>query len=193
MSKRSNNQSRRQKREQKLKARRGQKASGQKASGQQQPAALENPHALLSTRLADTKNCLPKICVDEQGHLVEDPRVLLGLPAGPLTEAAVREAWRAKLLLHPPEQDPEGARRLREARDRLLTPERVVERLLGELYVPDPAAYGFAAGAPAPAADARLDALARLSGQALLYALVEDALLHNPPPKPTSGTQLTLL
>lgn len=174
MGKKKTDERKRQRKAEKKKSRRD-KRKAQPAA--QQRSSAPDPHALWSVSCPDTSRCHPPVHFDAAGHVLEDARALLGLGAGPLTEAEIREAWRKKLIEHPPEQDPEGARKVREARDRLLDPERVFERLLGELRVPDAAAYGLSDAALAAQDDGTMDAMARLGGQAMLYALVEDALL----------------
>ncbi len=121
---------------------------------------------------APVTGTLPVLHLDPMGQVVPDPREVLGLPAGAVTEAQVRQAFRDRLLEHPPESDPAGAERLRDARDRLLSLDRVVERELLQVRLPDPAGLSVRTEASAE----RVDAEARLVGQALLYALVEDAL-----------------
>ena len=113
--------------------------------------------------------CLPPIVLDATGKVVPDPHAELGLSreAEP-TEQTIMAAWRARIVEHPPERDPEGARRLLAARDRLLAPERVIERELGTLHVPDPAAFGLP-----PGSGASLSPCERLVGQLALYALPE--------------------
>lgn len=128
------------------------------------------------------ERCLPPVHVDRSGQAVPDPRALLGLPAdGPLDPAGVQEAYREQLLEHPPEADPRGARQLREARDRLLDPDRFLERTLGILHVPDPDAWdlprpGYADPSSPSDPQGQLTPEARLLGQAALYTLVEEAL-----------------
>ncbi len=110
--------------------------------------------------------------VDGQGHVVHDPRELLGLPEGvPLTEEAIRKAWHEALLAHPPERDPEMARHIREARDHLLTSEGELALAIGRLQVPDEAAWGLDGGTE----DAELQPmLNRLLAQSVIYALIEE-------------------
>ncbi len=116
--------------------------------------------------------CYPPVFVSADRSVVADPLALLGLSSDPTPEA-VREAWREAMLSHPPEQHPEKAAALRKARDRLLDPERLIERELGVLHVPRPEAFGLPADVED---DDHLDALGRLMGQAMLYALVEEEL-----------------
>ncbi len=114
-----------------------------------------------------TAACHPPVFVDTRGRRVEDPLGVLGLSGQP-DEAAVRAAWRKQTLEKPPEQFPEAALAVREARERILDPERILERELGMLHVPR-----------APEGEERedlLDAMGRLMGQAVLYALLEEEL-----------------
>jgi len=103
------------------------------------------------------------------GRVVPDPHAVLGLEPGTLDVDAIQTAFREAIVAHPPEREPERAREIREARDRLVDPERFLER---ELLVVRPLEPRTAGGAE----ESRLDAEARLVGQAVLYALVEDAL-----------------
>ncbi len=133
-------------------------------------------HRLLRIAGDAPERSLAPVHIDRTGAVVPDPRAELGLPLdGVLGEATVRAAYRARLIECPPEQDPERARRAREARDRLLDPEAALEDALGVLHVPDAAAWGLQAS-DSPT-DQRLPASARLLGQSVLYAMLEDALL----------------
>ena len=51
----------------------------------------------------------------------EDPYDILGLAAG-AAEAEIRAAYFARVREHPPERDPEGFKRIREAYDQLRDP-----------------------------------------------------------------------
>ena len=116
-----------------------------------------------------------QVHLDANLGVMPTPQDVLGLPSG-ASESDVREAFRRLLQDHPPESDPEGAARLREARDQLMDPSRALHRVLGTLHVPDPEAWDLP---DARAADPERDGLtpeARLLGQVALYALVEDAL-----------------
>jgi hypothetical protein len=113
---------------------------------------------------------------DRTGQTIESPRALLGLDAGERDPERIRAAWLEKLRLNPPEQDPEGARRLRDARDLLLDPQRWIERELGVVAVPDARAWGLPEPSERPVDD-RLDCEGRLLGQLVMYALLEDTLL----------------
>lgn len=117
----------------------------------------------------DPQRCFPAIHVDRAGRVVGDPHVVLDVPVG-ADEETVRAAWRAKILDRPPERDPEGARRLLDARERLLDPNRILERELGVLHVPMPEAFGLP---PTKSTAERLPAHDRLVGQLALYALLE--------------------
>lgn len=119
------------------------------------------------------ERCFPPVFVEAGGGVVESPYAVLGLPEGETREREVQDAWRRAILAHPPERDPDGARRVQEARARLLDPERVLERAFGALRVPDPAAWGLEVQAEQEATRL-LPALDRLVGQAALYALLEE-------------------
>jgi hypothetical protein len=130
------------------------------------------------------ERCHDPLFIDARGHVVTDPFVQLGLdPAQGRDEETVRAAWAEQIKAHPPEQDPEGARRVRDARERLTNPASVFERTLGILHVPASRAWSLpdaaavdADLAASPLTEAWLDAKTRLMGQAVLYALVEDLL-----------------
>lgn len=132
----------------------------------------------------DPRRCFPAIHVDLAGRVVDDPRATLDVPVG-ADEDTIRAAWRAKLLDRPPERDPEGARRLLDARERLLDPKRILERELGVLHVPMPEAFGLP---PTKSTTERLPAHDRLVGQLALYALLEAMELD----AELDGRQLTL-
>lgn len=131
----------------------------------------------------------PPIHLDAAGRVVDDPYAVLGVDRG-ADEEAILAAWRRKILEHPPERDPEGARRLQEARARLLDPSKVIERELGAIHIPDPAAYGLESSRAR--ADEKLPALTRAVGQLALYALLEE-LLADSADMGTSAEQLRLL
>ena len=113
--------------------------------------------------------------VDGEGRAVPDPRAILGVDPDEHDAVVIRHAWRDTLLAHPPESDPHGAREAREARDRLLDPQRVLERELGTLHVPDPDAWGLPDLRPERTRPG-VTPEARLLGQAVLYTLLEEAL-----------------
>ena len=121
-------------------------------------------------------SCLPPVHVDKTGVAVPDPYAVLELEPG-ATPGNIREAFRDQLLAHPPEQSPKQARRIREARDRLIDDAQFAARRLGVLHVPDIAALGL----PRPGRESEhpLTPEARLLGQAVLYTLVEEALWTN--------------
>lgn len=124
--------------------------------------------------------CRPPVHVAPDLSVVDDPLELLGLSEREASDPErVRAAAKEALRAHPPERESELARRIREARDRLLDPDRVAERRLGVLRVPDPTGFGL------PELEAskreeedphRLPAPARLLGQLAAYALLEDEL-----------------
>lgn len=111
-----------------------------------------------------------------------NPLVTLGLdPTRRATEGEVRAAFQRLIAEHPPERSPEVARAAIDARDRLLRPERALERELGVVYVPDPAKYGLASqagegAAASPAAPKVLPSEGRLMASLALYALLEAEL-----------------
>jgi hypothetical protein len=111
---------------------------------------------------------------------VRDPLEVLGLDTQRrASHADVHAAFRAKIDAHPPEREPEVAREVIEARDRLLRPERAIDRELGVLYPPDPAQYGLGAAlatAEAPRVEATLPCYPRLVASLVLYALLEAEL-----------------
>jgi hypothetical protein len=114
------------------------------------------------------------IYVAADGTVVPDSHVLLGLNHEVTDPERVREAFRVAILARPPERDPRGAEQLREARDRLTLPDRLLDRELGVLYVPEPEAWGLPS--PLPEQPGVLRPEARLLGQLALYCLVEEAL-----------------
>jgi len=146
-------------------------------------------HAPRSLLVPHPERCLPPVYVANGGQVIEDPRTVLGLPTGPLDEQTVRAAWRQALVAHPPEQDPDGARRIHEARDRLVDPKEWLARQLGVLHVPDPEAWDLSSTDPPEATTDRLDAKTRLLGEAVLYALLEAELDHNPQEPAIHGRQ----
>lgn len=117
--------------------------------------------------------CLPAIHIDATGKVIPDPYAELGIPDDADPEA-IHAAFRARILERPPERAPEGARRLLDARERLLGEDRAIERALGVLRVPDPAAFGLPLSSTT---DALLPAPERLVGQLALYALLEATFL----------------
>jgi hypothetical protein len=126
--------------------------------------------------------CQAPIHVTRGLGVVDDPLDLLGLtPEQAADPERVRAAFRAELSAHPPEREPDLARRLREARDRLLDPDLEFERKFARLYLPDPRAFGLpeveqpTGGSPAVEPN-HLPARSRLLGQLVLYALLEEEI-----------------
>jgi hypothetical protein len=152
-----------------------------KQGKQGKPAAPKPPPSLfISPKLVPTllnppPPLDPPLFVNGQNQVVPNPWEVLGLPANTFDPDAVRSAWRRSLLDHPPEQDPEGALRLNEARDRLLDEKRWAERELGTLHVPNPDTFGLPTHLD-PWQAGLMDAQTRLLGQSLLYALLEQDL-----------------
>ncbi len=134
-----------------------------------------------SLALPRPDSSLEPIHLNRQAEVISDPRALLDLSSD--APASVRAAYRSRLLECPPEADPERARLLREARDRLLSADRVIERLLGEVRVPDPAAWKLTRDESEPAEG--VESHARLVAQALLYALLEDEMISPSQPQQT--------
>jgi hypothetical protein len=176
MAKKKGNDRQRQQRAQKRKARQQKRKASAGRTAPRVEVRGASVHDLAGLSVPHPERCLPPVHVDDRGKVVDDPRTVLGLPPGPLDEAQVRAAWRQALIAHPPEQDPEGARVAREARDRLVDPAQAIPRELGVLHVPDAKAWGLES-TEIPVAE-RLDAESRLVGQAVLYAMFEDALWH---------------
>jgi hypothetical protein len=131
----------------------------------------------------DLQRCFPAVHLDPSLRRIPDPLALLGLdPRAPHTADEIRSAWRAQIERHPPEREPERARELTAARDRLLAPERVLERRLGTLHAPDPRAYGLPVGPTEPTkSSTKATSRARLLGQLVLYALLEEELADRNP------------
>jgi curved DNA-binding protein CbpA len=70
-----------------------------------------------------------------------EARATLGLEDGPVDGAALKRAYRKKVLEHAPDRDPEGFRRVRDAFELLGDPrERAQAMLLGRLPALDPPA-----------------------------------------------------
>lgn len=144
------------------------------------------------------ERCQAPIYLTPRMQPTADPLATLGLdPARRPTRAEIEAAYRTALAAHPPEREPEAARDILDARERLTRPSRILERELGVLYVPDPRRYDLPCEAPpkpkpepakrkaspapaALAADEPEGALApsrpRLLASLALYALVEDEL-----------------
>ena len=121
------------------------------------------------------ERCSPPVRLRPGGGAAPDPWATLGLPRG-ASEQEIRTAYRRSLAVVPPEEDRERASRLNDARSLLLDPERVVERQLGEVRVPDPDAWGLRQRVAAEPTGA-MPSSARMMAQLLLYALVEEELL----------------
>lgn len=164
--------------QQQAKQRRERKRGQRNARKTERRGPGQAPHAsvprLPSLDPPEPERCLSVITIDATGKPVPDPYAELGVPRD-ADEPTILAAWRARIVERPPERDPEGARRLLEARERLLNPTRVIERELGTLHVPDPAAFGLP-GPTGPAGPAdMLTTRERLVGQLALYALLEAA------------------
>jgi len=165
--------SRKQQRSEKARRRREKRSARKKKAAPSRPAARPAaPGVVLAP--PDPSRCHPTIYVDAGRRVIPDPYEALGLaPSPPPSPEAIRAAWRDRILARPPEQHPEEAAALREARDRLADPARALERALGELHLPSAEAFGLSdAGVEAP-----MDSFGRLLGQAVLYAMVEDELM----------------
>ena len=142
------------------------------------PEAMEPP----SLAPPDLARCYPPIHVEQGARRVPDPWLQLGLESdGAHTLEEVREAWRRAIEQHPPEREPEIARALTDARDRLLAPEMVIERRLGVLRSPDPKAYGLPVESRPKSPGGQLGSWPRLLGQLCLYALLEEELTEGGP------------
>jgi len=159
---------RKQKPRQKQRQKPNRKPKGAKASA---PRARFDPFGPVPS-----EKVLPPVFLDGHGHLLGDPWTALGLSPGTSDEEGIRAAYRERLLESPPEQDPDRARLIREARDHLLDPDRGLERLAGTLALPDPAAWGLEGGATESVGQL-LPARQRLAAQAVLHVIAEDLLL----------------
>lgn len=144
-------------------------------------APLERVVRLPSIDPPEPQRCFPALALDATGKVVGDPHAELGVSRD-ADDAAILAAWRARIVECPPERDPERARRLLEARERLLEPTRVIERELGTVHVPDPDAFGLPGAA---VGDDMLTVRDRLVGQLALYVLLEAMEV--------GGTQLSLV
>ena len=146
------------------------------------PGSLDRPEFARDT---------PPIHVEHGLRRVPDPYLELGLePDGAHTTEDVQAAWRRAIERHPPEREPEIARALTTARDRLLAPDKVIERRLGVLYPPDPEAYGLPTEAGPRTSSDRLSSRTRLLGQLVLYALLEEELSGEKPERRETQTEL---
>ena len=145
------------------------------------PAPQQAP--VRAARAPGVPEMWPTVHVTAAREIIPDPRETLGLPTDRVpSPEQVQAAWKAAILENPPEHSPDLARDLRAARERLIAPERFIERELGALSVPRPEAFGLLAPSAAAAAPApKMDALGRLMGQMLLYTLVEEELWSRAP------------
>ena len=144
-------------------------------------ASASDPSMSPYGAVVHVERCRPPVHVTASLVRVRDPLEVLGLdPTRRASREEVLASFRAAIDAHPPEREPEVARELIEARDRLARPERVLERELGVLYPPDPASYGLAALATAragePKVEATLPSHPRLLASLVLYALLEAEL-----------------
>ena len=130
---------------------------------------MDGREAHIPTLEPDPTNTHPPVFVWPDGRRGPGPHAVLGLPED-ATQAQVDAAFRAAMLAHPPEQEPDLARRIREAREVLRAPEHVLRRYAGRLRIPDADAWGLA---PPEAEPERLSDQDRLLGLAALYALAE--------------------
>lgn len=131
------------------------------------------------------EGCHPAVHVTASLVRVRDPLEVLGLdPTRRASREEVLAAFQKAIDAHPPEREPEVARELIEARDRLTRPERVLERELGVLYPPNPAHYGLAAVAAAAVGEQKVDPMLpshpRLLASLVLYTLLEAELDAEP-------------
>ncbi len=184
MSKRKNEDRARRRRERRKEKRR------ETSRGEQREASSRSSSTLTPFRQHDLpidpparERCFPPVHVDPALRRIPDPHALLGLdPHAPHTADEIRSTWRTKIELHPPEREPDLARDLTAARDRLLAPERILERRLGTLHAPDPRAYGLPIELATPTKSSpKVPSRARLLGQLVLYALLEDELTDRKP------------
>ena len=120
-----------------------------------------------------TDKTFGKVHLDNEAHVVSDPYTVLGIP-NDADEESIRAAYRDALIRVSPEADPERARKVREARDRLLLPEQLYAREFGTLYVPDPALWGLPVLAVSASSQQGLTTEARMLGQVILYAMFEE-------------------
>lgn len=113
-----------------------QKKRGQKGGG---AASRRADPFVIDLRVPHVELTQPVVYMNAQGIRVPDPHAALGLDpdAAPSAEE-VRNAFRHCLSAISPEQDPQRARELIEARDFLLDPGQELDRMLGDLRVPDP-------------------------------------------------------
>lgn len=80
--------------------------------------------------------------------MVNDPYRILGVTPEAADDDSIRRAYLEGLRAHPPERDPAGFQRLREAYDKLSTHKRRVAHALFDVDMPDVAAVTARALAP---------------------------------------------
>ncbi len=128
------------------------------------------------------------VWLDRSGARVEAAHETLGLSASPSPEA-VQAAFRASLAETSPEDDPERARRLMQARNVLTEPSEVLTRALGDLRVPNaahfvpnhvPRTVNSTEPAAAPTERPEWSSRSRLIVLLTLYALLENELDFQP-------------
>ncbi len=78
-----------------------------------------------------------------------DPFAVLGLEAA-ADDAAIRQAYRAAVQMHPPDRDAEGFRRVRAAYEALRDPRARMERLLAQPLLPALDGGALAVAPPPP-------------------------------------------
>lgn len=98
---------------------------------------------------------------------MNDPYRILGVTPENADDDSIRQAYLDGLRAHPPESDPEGFQRLRDAYDKLSSHKHRVAHALFDVDIPDAAAIG--AHALAPGKPRRPDA-------ATLHAALRDGL-----------------
>ncbi|MFT4626281.1 MAG: hypothetical protein ACI8PZ_004958 [Myxococcota bacterium] len=131
----------------------------------------------------DTARTHPGVFLWPDGRRGPTPHAVLGVAAD-ATPEQVQAAFRAAIVAHPPEQDPEGASRAREARDILLEPEHAIRRSVGMVHVPDADAWSLPQPEPS---ELRLAPRDRLLALAALYALAEAEVESAEPPRGRKG------
>lgn len=92
----------------------------------------------------------------------EEARAALGIDAAEVDAAAVKRAYRRALAEHPPDTDPDGFRRIRDAYELLRDPWTRAKELLDN-PLPQAPPPGAPAAAPAPPRGATAVALLRLA------------------------------
>lgn len=154
----------------------------------QQPSIQDLPSLLPPS----PERCAPPVYVNADGEVIPDPWALLGIAPG-VNQDAIRDAWANQTRLLNAESDPERARQLREARDRLSLPDRLLERMFGVLSPPSPTAWDLPTPAPVEQnpSPSMLDARTRLLAQSILYTLVEQVLSEPEPPTHTAPSDNT--